>query len=204
MKINALVFLAGLYCITAHGQPNCNLYKWSGDSACYRACQYYSERLDYAQGSRESQILFDSVVAVCPTFDVAYMEKAVPYLKRGDFATWRIWIDKAVALNPKEHLGYRGWCRYQFLRDYVLDDSTPPVPANDAKRSTSLSRAVTGYFQNGGQQCWILNVGSELANDVKNNLGLLDPIEGRATKVERKARAVERARQDFAAWRSTL
>jgi methylenetetrahydrofolate--tRNA-(uracil-5-)-methyltransferase len=36
------------------------------------------------------------------------------------------------------------------------------------------------------------------------NFGLLDPIEGRATKVERKARAVERARQDFAAWRSTL
>ncbi|RZJ38722.1 MAG: tetratricopeptide repeat protein, partial [Chryseobacterium sp.] len=40
------------------------------------------------------------------------------YLKRGDFLTWKILIDKAVELNPKMHLGYRGWCRYQFLRDY--------------------------------------------------------------------------------------
>ncbi len=46
------------------------------------------------------------------------MEKSVPYLKRGDFISWKKLIDKAVALNPREHLGYRGWCRYQFLRDY--------------------------------------------------------------------------------------
>ncbi|MCJ8155210.1 tetratricopeptide repeat protein [Chryseobacterium sp. SSA4.19] len=46
------------------------------------------------------------------------MEKAVPYLKRGDFITWKILIDKAVQLEPSKHLGYRGWCKYQFLRDY--------------------------------------------------------------------------------------
>jgi phage tail sheath protein FI len=62
----------------------------------------------------------------------------------------------------------------QFLVDYVLDLTTP---ANNAKRSTSLSRAVKGFFQNGGQRCWIVNIGTELANDVKNNIGLFDPID---------------------------
>jgi len=27
-------------------------------------------------------------------------------------------IDKAVELDPEKYLGYRGWCRLQFLRDY--------------------------------------------------------------------------------------
>ncbi len=45
-----------------------------------------------------------------------------------------------------------------------------------------------------------IGLGDELHRRVSGG----DPIEGRATKVERKARAVERARQDFAAWRSTL
>jgi methylenetetrahydrofolate--tRNA-(uracil-5-)-methyltransferase len=36
------------------------------------------------------------------------------------------------------------------------------------------------------------------------NFGLLDPLEGKITKAERKARQVARARQDFAAWRATI
>jgi methylenetetrahydrofolate--tRNA-(uracil-5-)-methyltransferase len=36
------------------------------------------------------------------------------------------------------------------------------------------------------------------------NFGLLDPLEGKVRKTERKERQVERARQEFAAWRATL
>ena len=36
------------------------------------------------------------------------------------------------------------------------------------------------------------------------NFGLLDPLDGKIKKAERKERQVERARQDFAAWRATL
>lgn len=36
------------------------------------------------------------------------------------------------------------------------------------------------------------------------NFGLLDPVEGKLAKAERKARAVERARGDFQAWLATL
>jgi len=28
-------------------------------------------------------------------------------------------IDIAVRLSPADYLGYRGWCRFQFLRDYM-------------------------------------------------------------------------------------
>lgn len=31
---------------------------------------------------------------------------------------WKKLIDQAVALDPMEYLGYRAWCRVQFLRDY--------------------------------------------------------------------------------------
>jgi len=119
-----LFFLCGT--TAAKAQINCNTYLWAGDSTAYQACRLYDYALNFPQGSRFSQMLCDRVLAICPRFDEAYMGKAVPYLKRGDFITWRILIDKAVALNPKEHLGYRAWCRYQFLRDYAgaLEDLT--------------------------------------------------------------------------------
>jgi methylenetetrahydrofolate--tRNA-(uracil-5-)-methyltransferase len=36
------------------------------------------------------------------------------------------------------------------------------------------------------------------------NFGLLDPLDGKVKKAERKERQVERARRDFAAWRATI
>lgn len=126
----------------AQSQINCNIYKWSGDTACFQACKIYDTANHTRQGSRFSQMLYDSVIAICPNFDMAYMEKAVPYLKRGDFVTWRIWIDKAVALNPKEHLGYRGWCRYQFLRDYT-------GALEDLEKLEKLKPENIGYSVNG-------------------------------------------------------
>jgi tetratricopeptide (TPR) repeat protein len=76
------------------------------------------------------------------------MEKSVPYLKRGDFITWKKLIDKAVELNPMGHLGYRGWCRYQFLRDYrgAIDDFD---------RLDSMTNFDIGYSQNGDYQLTI-------------------------------------------------
>lgn len=65
----------------------------------------------------------------------------------------------------------------QFLQDYVLDDSTPHDPTLDAKTSTPLSRAVTGFFQNGGQQCYVLNINSNVAADVVAGLDRFDPID---------------------------
>lgn len=95
-------------------QVNCNAVEGKD---CKKACELHNYWGEY-QGSRESQEGFDEAIKLCPNFSNAYMEKAVPYLKNGDFVTWKILIDKAVAISPEKYLGYRGWCKYQFLRDY--------------------------------------------------------------------------------------
>jgi phage tail sheath protein FI len=59
----------------------------------------------------------------------------------------------------------------QFNALYVLD---PVTPANSAKTSTPLSLAVTGFFQNGGSSCYIVNAA---VADVKAGLGLLEKID---------------------------
>ncbi|MDO1444729.1 hypothetical protein Q0590_00630 [Rhodocytophaga aerolata] len=125
----------------AYCQPNCNVYKMNNDESCYKACILATEA-EASQGTKRSQLQFDKAIELCPSLDYAYFEKAVPYLKRGDFITWKKLIDKAVELNPKGHLGYRGWCRYQFLRDYrgaILD----------FERLDSIISYDIGYSANG-------------------------------------------------------
>ena len=113
MKTLALLFL--LIPFYSFEQPNCNIYKWNNNDSCYQACLIANEAAEY-QGWQLSQIGFDKAIELCPTYDYAYVEKSVPYLKRGDFITWKALIDKGVSLNPTRHLGYRGWCKYQFLQ----------------------------------------------------------------------------------------
>lgn len=109
-----LSFLLLIVYTNTIAQVNCNAVE--GEN-CKKACGLYNWASD-RQGSRESQEAFDKAIGLCPDFSNSYMEKAVPYLKNGDFVTWKILIDKAVAADPKMHLGYRGWCKFQFLRDY--------------------------------------------------------------------------------------
>lgn len=115
-----LSFLLLIVYTNTIAQVNCNAIE--GED-CKKACELYNTASDL-QGFQASQEGFDKAIELCPDFSRAYMEKAVPYLKDGDFVTWKILIDKAVALDPKNHLGYRGWCKFQFLRDYkgaILD-----------------------------------------------------------------------------------
>ncbi|MCS4303560.1 tetratricopeptide repeat protein [Chryseobacterium sp. BIGb0232] len=115
-----LSFLLLIVYTNTIAQVNCSAIE--GED-CKKACELYNQASGL-QGFRASQEGFDRAIELCPDFSNAYMEKAVPYLKNGDFASWKILIDKAVALDPKKHLGYRGWCKFQFLRDYkgaVLD-----------------------------------------------------------------------------------
>lgn len=97
---------------------NCNAYKYYGDTLQYEACQYVENAGRYYQFSREYQEIYDQSLSICPYFAKAFHAKSVAYLKSGDFLTWKVLIDKAVALKPTDYLGYRGWCRYQFFRDY--------------------------------------------------------------------------------------
>ncbi|MEJ5052113.1 tetratricopeptide repeat protein [Chryseobacterium culicis] len=109
-----LSFLLLIVYTNTIAQVNCNAVE--GEN-CKKACELYNWASDL-QGYAESQEGFDKAIELCPDFSRSYMEKAVPYLKNGDFVTWKILIDKAVALDPQMHLGYRGWTKFQFLRDY--------------------------------------------------------------------------------------
>lgn len=120
-------------------QPNCSVYK--ENEPCFKACEMAVKAEQY-QGARQSQLQFDEAIALCPAFDYAYFEKSVPYLKRGQFIEWKKLIDKAVELNPSQHLGYRGWCRFQFLRDYE-------GAIADLERLRGLIGPNLGYSVNG-------------------------------------------------------
>lgn len=124
-----------------YSQPNCNIFKMDNNQACYEACIIATEKTE-GQGTRSSQQQFDKAIELCPSLDYAYREKSVPYLKRGDFVTWRKLIDKAVELNPLLHLGARGWCRYHFLRDYKGG-------IDDFERLESITKFDIGYSVNG-------------------------------------------------------
>ncbi len=124
-----------------YSQPNCHIYKMENNHACYEACIIATEKTE-GQGSKSSQENFDKAIALCPSLDYAYREKSVPYLKRGDFVTWKKLIDKAVELNPTLHLGARGWCKYQFVRDYH-------GAIKDFEQLESLTRSDIGYSVNG-------------------------------------------------------
>ena len=123
-------------------QPNCEAYKYYGDTLKYEACKKAMEIKGHYQFSKEYQTVLDESIDIDPTLDYAYWAKSIAYLKSGDFVTWKKLIDKAVEYNPKEHLGYRGWCRYQFFRDYK-------GAIKDIEKLNSLVDYDIGQSQNG-------------------------------------------------------
>ena len=116
MKRLTLCILVCLIAAQANAQPNCEIYPEGSD--CRKGCEYAIKGIHFPQGSRQSQLYMDSAIAICPEFPYAWSEKSVPYLKRGDYATWWKLLSKAVELAPEEYLGYRASCLFFGLRDY--------------------------------------------------------------------------------------
>lgn len=87
------------------------------------------------QGSLLSQRIFDVLTLQYPDYSDAYFEQSVAHNKYGNFATGFELLDKAVELDPYMHLGYRGYMKLRFLRDFDgalkdfnrLDNLTPNV-----------------------------------------------------------------------------
>jgi len=114
-----LIFLIFLGVNTfALAQPNCEAYKYFGDELKYKACKAAEKRAGYYQFSRKYQEALDEAIAIDSTFAFAYRAKSTAYLKSGDFLQWKYLMDQAVKFEPSAQLDYRGWCRYQFFRDY--------------------------------------------------------------------------------------
>jgi len=98
--ISVIIMIAPMQVIA---QYNCGTLK---DSSAIRACRLYDAADSLAQGSPKCEHYLDSAIAICPNFAPAWHERSVPYLKRGDFVTWRRYLDKAVALDSS-YLAYR-------------------------------------------------------------------------------------------------
>ncbi|WP_297704715.1 tetratricopeptide repeat protein [uncultured Eudoraea sp.] len=87
------------------------------------------------QGLGLSQAMFDILNWQHPNYSDPYFERSVAFNKRGDYATGFYYLDKAVELEPNKHLGYRGYMKLRFLRDFKgalidfnrLDSLTPNV-----------------------------------------------------------------------------
>jgi len=97
---------------------NCQAFKHYGDTLQYEACVIADAAENHYQFSKEYQQIYDQSIEKCNYFSTAYHAKSVAYLKSGDFIEWKRLMDIAVKLKPTEYLGYRGWCRFQFCRDY--------------------------------------------------------------------------------------
>lgn len=83
-----------------------------------KAEKIYKEASNFKQGSVSSMLGIEKSVAIDPTFDKGVRELSVAYLKRGIPFKWKDQLDKAVAINPEEWIGYRGYNYLWFYRDY--------------------------------------------------------------------------------------
>jgi tetratricopeptide (TPR) repeat protein len=64
------------------------------------------------------QIYCDSLIAICPNIAVAYQNKAIPFIKYGDYEKAFALEDKAVELEPRNYTAYRGFLKCIFTKDY--------------------------------------------------------------------------------------
>ena len=83
------------------------------------AANYFNSHVkNFNYTTYEWQLYADSALLIDPKQDDVWHEKAMPYLKNGDFGSWIRYIAKAVEYNPKEWLPYRAFCRMIFMKDY--------------------------------------------------------------------------------------
>tara|TARA_B110001452_G_C15170269_1_gene406758 strand:- start:156 stop:974 length:819 start_codon:yes stop_codon:yes gene_type:complete len=112
-----LFLILTIFSTIIYSQENCFIYPEGSNER--KACDLVYEALEYKQGSRKSQILFDSILNLNPKYAWVYAQKSVPYFKRGFIIRGLKLLDKAVDLDPKSHLSYRAYWHFQ-NRNYKL------------------------------------------------------------------------------------
>jgi tetratricopeptide (TPR) repeat protein len=167
MKKYIFLLIISLFQAKVNGQLNCELLK--DDSKCYKACQLYNQEGMHQQGSYESQKHLSDAIELCPTLSNAYFEKSVAFLKRGKFIQWKELMDKAVELNPEQHLSDRAWAQYAFLHNYE-------ETIKDLNRLTEIKGiSFIGVGQNGDYDLRIvLALSYKLTNQKKKAIEIIE------------------------------
>ena len=149
------------------GQGNCLLY--AEDSGERIACELSYRAIEYQQGSKESQLLFDNAIKLGPKFAWAYYQKSIPFFKRGLFAEGVSLINKAIELEPQNYLYYRAyWYFYNrsydlCIRDleelytvYKASNTTTPGGEMEMRLLLAMAYAHSGNVLNGIY--WVLDL----------------------------------------------
>jgi tetratricopeptide (TPR) repeat protein len=107
--------------IILFAQGNCLVFPEASPER--KACEYSYKAIEFHQGSRESQRYFDSAISIGPKYAWSYMEKSVPYFKRGLPHKGIQWLNKAVELEPQNYLCYRAswFFEYQSYQNCIAD-----------------------------------------------------------------------------------
>ena len=137
-----IVFLFLIGTSSSYAQYNCEAFKMLGDTCKYEACKYIEKSKRYFQLLEEYHDKYNRALEICPDYHPAYKAKSTAYLKTGDFVMWKKLMDKAVELSPVDNLDYRGWCRFQFFRDYK-------GAIQDIEQLQDLVGVNAGFGQNG-------------------------------------------------------
>ncbi len=120
-ELGLIILTQLLLCFQMLAQGNCTIYP--ENSGERKACELSYQALEFRQGSKESQLLFDEAIRTGPNFAYAYYQKAVPFYKRGMFAEGVSLINQAIKLEPENYLHYRAyWYFYQKSYDCAIKD----------------------------------------------------------------------------------
>jgi tetratricopeptide (TPR) repeat protein len=135
-----------LLTLSGMAQGNCLIHPENSNKR--RACELCYEAIEYKQGSKESQLLFDSAIVLNPNSAYAYYQKSVPYFKRGFLEEGIKLLNKAVELAPLEYLTYRAtWYFQHESYDYCR---------RDLERFYGMDGAYLSYTPGGGLELQIL------------------------------------------------
>ncbi len=106
----------------------------------------------HLQGSELSETLFEILKFQNPDDSDIYFSQSIAFNKYGHHDKGFELLDQAVALEPKKHLGYRGYMKLRFLRDFdgaladfdQLDSLTPNF--NDAPWGENIDFLRGEYY----------------------------------------------------------
>ena len=182
--------------LQTYAQSNCSLFTEPNQ---IKACKFYNSVDSLPQGTSMCEQALDSALYYWPGYAEAWHEKSVPYLKRGDFLTWRKYLDKAVSLKPLAFLGARGWCRFKFLRDYkgalrdlkTLDTLTSFNPGQSGDGSYNLYIVMALCAREQGRMTeafhyFSLGIDSVVAHKGPEWIGLYDYLHRAVTRMRVK------------------
>jgi tetratricopeptide (TPR) repeat protein len=114
-----VILCAGCSRLVSQQTPSCDCNnKKVQDSLLNKYLDQGAYQLPNSYNHPHWQKYCDSLIAICPNIAYAYRQKAIPYIKNGDYEIAFALNNKAVELNPKEWTAYLGFLKCIFTKDY--------------------------------------------------------------------------------------